>query len=111
MNKYEEILDQLNTLTAQVKDMMHQECAVTEEVDGCSEIYESLGNYHTLKAGKGYHTGVGNLCVVEDTGNGYIACFPSYASSEQEYYVCLDYAEADYLYKILDFIGRNNENR
>ena len=111
MNKYEEVLDQLNNLTAQVKDMMHQNGAMTEETDGCTEFYDSLEDFHTLKAGKGYNANVGNLCMVEDTGNGYIVIFPSYSSCEQDYYICLDYAQADYLYKILGFIRRKNENR
>jgi len=34
------------------------------------------------------------LCVVEDTGNGYIAHFPSNRATHQDYIICLDYAQA-----------------
>jgi hypothetical protein len=34
------------------------------------------------------------FCTVEDTGNGFIAFFPSHHSSYQDYYVCLDYSQA-----------------
>jgi len=34
------------------------------------------------------------LCTVENTGNGYIAFFPSHSSCVQDYYVCLDYSQA-----------------
>jgi len=52
------------------------------------------GNKSYVKAGKGYNSHVGTLCSLEDTGNGYIAFFPSHSSSYQDYYVCLDYAQA-----------------
>ena len=41
------------------------------------------------------------LCKLKSTGNGYIAKFPSYSSVYQDYYVCLDYAQASYLLKAL----------
>lgn len=37
-------------------------------------------------------------CILEDTGNGFIAKFPSHSSCHQDYYVCLDYAQAADLY-------------
>lgn len=43
------------------------------------------------------------LASVRDTGNGYIAHFPSFSSAQQDNYVCLDYSEADYL---LHALGR-----
>ena len=33
-------------------------------------------------------------CEVADTGNGFIAYFPSHTSHSQDYYVCLDYSQA-----------------
>lgn len=36
-------------------------------------------------------------CEVTDTGNGFIAKFPSHNSITQDYYVCLDYAQAQRL--------------
>ena len=42
------------------------------------------------------------LCLnLENTGNGYIAHFPSNSSCRQDNYVCMDYAEAAYLYAAL----------
>jgi len=42
------------------------------------------------------------LCKLKDTGNGYIFKFPSWSSSRQDNYICLDYAEAYYVYKMLE---------
>lgn len=33
-------------------------------------------------------------CYLDDTGNGFIARFPATSSTKQDYYVCLDYAQA-----------------
>lgn len=52
-----------------------------------------------VKAADGYNVGVDLLCKIRDTGNGFIAKFPTYNSVNQEYYVCLSYSEAEYLYK------------
>ena len=42
------------------------------------------------------------LCKLTNTGNGYIAKFPAYSSTEQDYFVCLDYTQAADLYKALE---------
>lgn len=55
-----------------------------------------------LKAVSGYNIGVNTLCKMKDTGNGFIFKFPTYSSINQENYVCLDYAEAEYIWKLLD---------
>jgi hypothetical protein len=53
------------------------------------------GNKSFVKAvGKDYYPHIDVLCSVKDTGNGYIAKFPSHSSCYQDYYVCLDYAQA-----------------
>ena len=53
------------------------------------------GNKSIVRAiGRDYHEHVDVLCSVKDTGNGYIAKFKSYSSCQQDYYVCLDYAQA-----------------
>jgi hypothetical protein len=44
--------------------------------------------------GKGYHHPGELLCRVDNTGNGYIAHFPAPNFTTQDYYVCLDYAQA-----------------
>lgn len=59
------------------------------------EVVVRKGNKSIVKAcGSGWHPEVNVLCSVKDTGNGYIAKFKSYSSSHQDYYVCLDYAQA-----------------
>jgi hypothetical protein len=37
------------------------------------------------------------LLIMKDTGNGYICKVPSFSCTEQTKYICLDYAEAEYL--------------
>lgn len=46
----------------------------------------------TRKAG--YTNSGHECCFAEDTGNGFIVHFPSDSSTRQDYYVCLDYAQA-----------------
>lgn len=45
-------------------------------------------------------------CKLKDTGNGFIAKFPSYRSSEQDHYVTLDYSQALDLYVALTLVHR-----
>lgn len=63
-----------------------------------SERTEDLVDRHgpiaTVTQGLGYSTPGEDRCVLTDTGNGYIAHFPSHSSTVQDYYVCLDYAQA-----------------
>ena len=59
------------------------------------------GNIIKVKArkGSGYCDNVDVLCKIKDTGNGLIVKFPSYSSSVQDNYICLDYEEADILFE------------
>lgn len=102
----DEILDQLNTLIAQVKEM--QMGGEVFEEDGLVErlIDDDNGCSYTLKAGGGYTTGVDTLCHLTDTGNGYIAYFPTYSNTHQDNYICMDYSEADSLRKLLSYIHK-----
>lgn len=52
-----------------------------------------------IKADKGYLPHIDVLCTITDTGNGFIAHFPTYLETMQDNYVCLSYCEADYLVK------------
>ena len=46
--------------------------------------------------------------ILTDTQNGYICKFPSFNSISQDYYVCLDYSQAEYLYLVLkEALGKN----
>lgn len=58
------------------------------------ETVDRNGNYAWVNAGGGYNRPDELLCNLTNTGNGYIAYFPSNSSTRQGYYVCLDYAQA-----------------
>lgn len=45
-------------------------------------------------AGKGYAIAGKTRCALTDTGNGFIAHFPSHTSTLQDNYVCMDYDQA-----------------
>jgi hypothetical protein len=57
------------------------------------ELVTRHGDEAVVRGGRGYYDKP-LLCTVENTGNGYIAHFPSHSSARQDYYVCLDYAQA-----------------
>ena len=59
-----------------------------------TEIIQRAGDTSRVVAGKGYYRVGETLCQLENTGNGYIAKFPSHSATYQDYYVCLDYAQA-----------------
>ena len=59
-----------------------------------TEIIQRAGVTARVVAGYGYHCLGKTLCQLEDTGNGFIAKFPSHRSTHQDYYVCLDYSRA-----------------
>lgn len=52
------------------------------------------GDIATVTGENGYYTPKPLMCTVKNTGNGYIAHFSSHSSAKQDYYVCLDYAQA-----------------
>lgn len=58
------------------------------------EIVGRHGDDSYVIAGEGYNRPGEALCVLENTGNGYIAYFPSNSPTRQDYCVCLDYAQA-----------------
>ena len=60
------------------------------------------GNKVKLIAVKGFTNPGKALIKVTDTGMGFICKFPSWDSIvDQDYYVCLDYAQASYLLEVL----------
>lgn len=111
---YDEVLDQLNILTAQVKDLIAEKEKKGEliEYDGLIEriIDDDNGDSYALKASGGYNFGVEDLCHLTDTGNGYIAYFPSYLNCIQDNYICMGYDEADALRKLLTYIHKKQTN-
>jgi len=112
-----EILDQLNALTAQVKDIIAEKeekdfiCHDEDDRTSIKVGYEENTENCIVSALTGYNSNVDTLCKLTDTGNGYIAYFPTYSCVNQDNYVCLDYAEADYLLKALTFLKSKNESK
>jgi hypothetical protein len=108
------VLDQLNALTEQVKDIIAEEetnFIFHDEDEQTSERVFIEDDYCIVKAHKGYSNHVKNLCELKDTGNGYIAYFPTHNCINQENYICMTYSEADYLLKALTFLRNKNENK
>ena len=66
----------------------------TTLLDDLEQTVMRCGDESQVVAGKGFNSPGEVLCHLENTGNGYIACFPAYGCMEQDYYVCLDYAQA-----------------
>lgn len=70
----------------------------TESIHVCTEghtdIVQHIGRHSTVIRGESYNFPGSVACDVEDTGNGFIARFPSESSAKQDYYVCLDYSQA-----------------
>lgn len=62
--------------------------------EGCEDLVGRVENVAVVTQGLGYHNQGDVRCELRDTGNGYIAFFPSNCSVRQDYYVCLDYAQA-----------------
>ena len=62
--------------------------------DRCVDIVDRHGPIAIVTQGEGYYTPGQDSCVLTDTGNGFIAKFPSHSSTEQDYYVCMDYVQA-----------------
>lgn len=59
-----------------------------------TETVKRTVNVAIVRGGDGYYKSAPPLCIVENTGNGYIAHFPSHTDMRQDHYVCLDYDEA-----------------
>jgi hypothetical protein len=67
------------------------------EEDGSSYVLKQKHGVVTAKTNTGYQPNVDKLMKLTNTGNGYIAKFYGLGSVQQDYFVCLDYAQAEYL--------------
>lgn len=62
--------------------------------DRTEDLVDRADNVATVTHGFGYCEPGKDSCVMTDTGNGFIARFPAHNCVTQDYYVCLDYAQA-----------------
>lgn len=62
--------------------------------DGTVQETSRCGDIAIVVQGEGYSEPGKVSCSVENTGNGYIARFNAPNCTMQDYYVCLDYAQA-----------------
>jgi len=78
--------------------------------DMTRETVRKKGDVVTVRAAGGYLKHVEKLLIMTDTGNGFIAKFPSCSTAHQDNFVCLDYSEADYLWQALScfYDSKNN---
>ena len=67
---------------------------MTSETQLTDETIVRTEDVAKVIAGAGYYNVGRSLCEVTNTGNGYIVRFPAHSSTQQDYYVCLDYAQA-----------------
>jgi hypothetical protein len=74
----------------------HSIIADKEEEDGNSVFYDHVRNE--------------KLATLHNTGNGFIAKFYAFSSMEQPFYVCLDYAQADYLRRLLNEADKEQQH-
>lgn len=64
-----------------------------------TEIVTRTGDTSQVIRETGYYSNLLKTvaCEVTDTGNGFIIKFPAHNCTVQDYYVCLDYAQASYM--------------
>jgi len=74
--------------------------------DGVDDIVEHYGDEADVIQGHGYRNPGDLGCRLTNTGNGYIAWFPSHQSTQQDYYVYLDYAQARELVLALSMLKK-----
>ena len=62
--------------------------------DRTEDLVDRHGPISIVTQGIGYYSPGNDRCVLTDTGNGFIAFFPSHSSTVQDYYLCMDYSQA-----------------
>ena len=99
-------------LVKEVTEDKHKSKTKLYRSDSSTLAVTSVDNVVTLRdsiGSLGYSTDENEVeAILTDTQNGYICKFPSFNSVSQDYYVCLDYAQAEYLYLVLkEALGKN----
>ena len=84
---------------------------ISYTVDNTTMYITQKGNKTKLKFGSGYSFPDETAAVLTDTENGYICKFKSCSSVTQDYYVCLDYSQAQDLYLLLKTVLGDTINK
>ena len=84
---------------------------ISYTVDNATMDITQKGNKTKLKFGSGYSFPDETAAVLTDTENGYICKFKSCSSVTQDYYVCLDYSQAQDLYLLLKTVLGDTINK
>ena len=79
---------------ARVDRGVRRHVGVWRDTEGCQQTVYQSGRVTRVIRGTGYLRERSVSCELRDTGNGYIVRFPAHNSTEQDAYVCLDYAQA-----------------
>lgn len=61
---------------------------------GLTDIVRSANDSAEVVRSRGYSRPGEVACICTNTGNGFIAYFPSNNSAQQDYFVCMDYSQA-----------------
>ena len=77
-----------------VERTVRRHSLVWRDHEGAQQTVYQKGAVTRVVRGTGYLRERSLSCELRDTGNGYIARFPASNSTEQDAYVCLDYAQA-----------------
>ena len=93
-----------------VVDALRNPEKVVGDPEMCADSIIDEGEYVTLHADYGYAPDVGVLAEAKDTGNGHVFCIPTYSSTGQDNYFVMDYAEADYIFRVLRYIISKKEH-
>jgi hypothetical protein len=79
------------------------------DTEGSIEVLTTDGQKGKIVGEYGYTEENLVLAKVKNTGNGYIFKFPSCSPTHQTNYICMDYAEADYIRKLLTAMNKHED--
>lgn len=81
-------------MTARTRRLRTAARVLHRSTSGTTDVVVRVDNGSVVERGAGYLNDGRIGLMLEDTGNGFIACWLPTASFEQRYYVCLDYSQA-----------------
>ena len=65
-----------------------------DEINSVTRVTKFDDNHAVVTYLRGEYQGDLVTAEIEDSGNGFIVCFPAVSSMQQDHYVCLDYSQA-----------------